>query len=908
MFSRENREKQDSTSTKIPDSTSSLSYPSPTHVNLFARRASASVIPSTIRYNQTGLSTTVMNSQFNHSDNLVGFENPTIERHHLRNGNHNSSSSQSKIENNVNNSSDSGVTEEYSYQGHQGIDLSSEMGNSDTEIRRRGSFNEKKLLTSSPISTEKKKRLRLSFKSLRNPKYTVRSWSENDIPENNPSSQNSNQNHIILTRRSSNLEFYKDSNHNQSSESNISVPLTPSKELKKSPTSSTKSFFSFLGSNTNNNNHSASNRHHFEHGTKNNILNRRHKKTPTLEVKETDKMYKDYDLATGNKIINKYMLVRELGRGVYGKVKLGQDLESGEWVAIKIVDRVTRRRLGPRNNDLTNEQKIRKEIAILKKCVHPHVVRLKEVIDDPMSRKIYLVIEYMEGGEIQWKDDHDNPIMSIDEARRIFRDVVLGLEYLHHQGIIHRDIKPANLLLTADHVVKISDFGVSHFSQRSMPDKNNPAQDMDLVKTAGSPAFFAPELCLPGDFSKDLKSVPTTNLNSKNNYSSSRSSSHSMPVRTQRPPITKAIDVWALGVTLYCFIFGRCPFIADTEFELFFHVIPHQEPEFPSDRLIDDDLKDLFLKLLEKDPQKRITLELVKKHPWVIVDLPNPQKWREETDPMKYKFLTVTDEEVKSAYTLIDRLKKKIRKISMSLGNMTLVNLRRRSKSVSETSTSSPGSTDSSLISTTPDVSPINIRRPESQQTLQISHQRPVSLYGSSFPETFARQKQKDFENFVEETDPSLSSSSSHSTIATNSQVWDRQDVYLPRSGSRQLSTKRRSNHSHSSLNQSWVFTPDEGSDIEESIHNKNVDDKIYNSRTIQNDQNYKQYFNVVSSDPFELETISKENIEIIDTIDSDDDDVGVVFGSNSSRGWNSSQQQSRTHNLQNSNIYVSQK
>ncbi|CAG8434112.1 5300_t:CDS:2 [Diversispora eburnea] len=900
MFPRENRENQDSKNTKIPDSASSLSYPSPTHVNLFARRASASVIPSTIRYNQTDLSTTIMNSQFNHSDNPVGFENPTIERRYLRRGIHNSSSSQSKIENNS--SESSGIGED-SYQGHQGVNISSEMGNSDPEIHKRGSFKEKKFLSPS-ISAEKKKRLRLSFKGLRNPKHTVRSWSENDVPENNPLSQNSNQSHVTLTRHSSNLEFYKDSNHNQSSESNISIPSNPYKELNKS-----KSFFSFLGSNTNNNNH---NRHHFEQSNKNNIFSHRHKKTPTLEVKETHKMYKDYDLATGNKIINKYMLVKELGRGVHGKVKLGQNLESGEWVAIKIVDRVTRRRLGSRNNDLTNEQKIRKEIAILKKCVHPHVVRLKEVIDDPMSRKIYLVIEYMEGGEIQWKDDHDNPIMSIDKAREIFRDVVLGLEYLHHQGIIHRDIKPANLLLTADQVVKISDFGVSHFSQRSMPDKNNPAQDMDLVKTAGSPAFFAPELCLPGDFSKDLKSVTTTSLSSKNNYSSkplSRSNSRFMPVRTQRPPITKAIDVWALGVTLYCFIFGRCPFIADTEFELFFHVIPHQEPEFPSDRPIDDDLKDLLLKLLEKDPQKRITLELVKKHPWVIVDLPNPQKWREETDPMKYQFLTVTDEEVKSAYTIIDRLKKKIRKISMSLGNMTLDNLRRRSKSVS--STSSPGSTDSSLTH----ASPISIRRPESQQTLQISHQRPVSLYGSSFPETYARQKQKDFENFVvEETDPSLSSSSSsHSTIAPNSQVWDRQDVYLPRSGSRQLKMKRRSNHSHSSLNQSWVFTPDEGSDNEELMNNKIVEDKIYNnnSLTIQNDQNCKQYVNVVSSDPFGydgLETISKDNIEIIDTIDSDDDDVGVVFGSNSSRGWNSSQQLRATHNLQNLNISVNQK
>ena len=96
------------------------------------------------------------------------------------------------------------------------------------------------------------------------------------------------------------------------------------------------------------------------------------------------------------------------------------------------------------------------------------------------------------------------------------------------------------------------------------------------------------------------------------NSSESQSPSNSVNTRAQRPPITKAIDIWALGVTLYCFIFGRCPFIADTEFELFFNVIPKQPLEFSKDIPIPDGLKDLLMKLLEKDPNKRITLEEVK--------------------------------------------------------------------------------------------------------------------------------------------------------------------------------------------------------------------------------------------------------------------------------------------------------
>ncbi|CAJ0638148.1 8849_t:CDS:2 [Entrophospora sp. SA101] len=303
-------------------------------------------------------------------------------------------------------------------------------------------------------------------------------------------------------------------------------------------------------------------------------------KVPITEVKETHTISIKYEQTqtTDNKLINQYMLIKELGRGVHGKVKLGKDLETGELVAIKIVERITRRRLGQHNNDLTNEQKIRREISILKKCIHPHVVRLKEVIDDPTSKKIYMVIEYMEGGEIKWKDENDNPLMTINEARQTFRDVVLGLEY----------------------------------------------HDTDLAKTAGSPAFFAPELCCTDK---------------------------------SRPPITKAIDVWALGVTLYCFIFGKCPFIADTEFELFFRVIPHQPLQFPENISISADLKDLLKSLLEKDPLKRITLDEVKKHPWVTADIPDPEKWREETDTRKYQLSRSTSLTQIPTAVIVDRVR-----------------------------------------------------------------------------------------------------------------------------------------------------------------------------------------------------------------------------------------------------------
>jgi hypothetical protein len=106
-------------------------------------------------------------------------------------------------------------------------------------------------------------------------------------------------------------------------------------------------------------------------------------------VTETHHITKDYDPLTGTKRINRYVMLETIGRGVHGKVKIARDTETEEIVAIKIVKRESRRRLG-RRNPFEAEQKIRREIAIMKKCVHPNVVALREVMDDPNSNKIYL--------------------------------------------------------------------------------------------------------------------------------------------------------------------------------------------------------------------------------------------------------------------------------------------------------------------------------------------------------------------------------------------------------------------------------------------------------------------------------------------------------------------------------------
>jgi len=243
------------------------------------------------------------------------------------------------------------------------------------------------------------------------------------------------------------------------------------------------------------------------------------------------------------------------------------------------------------------------------------------------------------------------PCLTISEARNAFRDAVLGLEYLHYQGIIHRDIKPANLLVTSHHRVKISDFGVSYLGRPIRDDEIEQVTETDatelddareLSKTVGTPAFYAPELCYTGDdFVEAIGKVPK---------------------------ITGAIDIWSLGVTLYGMIFGRLPFVSDDEYSMF-QTIVKNDLFIPTKRLkpvelginrhppngyivmnsnkrmeeelayedLDEEIQDLLRRLLIKDPTKRITIKEIKHHPWVLRGLSRPDAWIEGHENLRRK-------------------------------------------------------------------------------------------------------------------------------------------------------------------------------------------------------------------------------------------------------------------------------
>lgn len=264
----------------------------------------------------------------------------------------------------------------------------------------------------------------------------------------------------------------------------------------------------------------------------------------------------------GLKIAN-YRLGKTLGIGSFGKVKLAEHELTGHQVAVKILNR-------KKIKSLRMDEKIGREIQILKLFRHPHIIKLYEVIETPTD--IFMIMEYVSGGEL-FEYIVSNGRLSENEARRFFQQIISSVEYCHRHMVVHRDLKPENLLLDSNANVKIADFGLS-----------NIMKDGDFLKTScGSPNYAAPEV-----ISGQLYAGPE-------------------------------VDVWSCGVILFALLCARLPFDDEYIPNLFKKI---REGIYTIPDHISPEARELISSMLVVDPVKRITMSEIREHPWFRKNLP----------------------------------------------------------------------------------------------------------------------------------------------------------------------------------------------------------------------------------------------------------------------------------------------
>ncbi|XP_041879068.1 maternal embryonic leucine zipper kinase isoform X5 [Corvus kubaryi] len=268
-------------------------------------------------------------------------------------------------------------------------------------------------------------------------------------------------------------------------------------------------------------------------------------------------------------ILKYYELHGTVGTGGFAKVKLARHRLTGEKVAIKIMDKLALQDDLPR---------VKLEIDAMKDLSHQHICRLYHVIETP--KKIFMVLEYCPGGELFdyiISKDH----LSEEEARIFFRQIVSAIAYVHSQGYAHRDLKPENLLIDEEHNLKLIDFGLCAKPKRGL--------DYHLNTCCGSPAYAAPELIQGKAY------------------------------------IGSEADIWSMGVLLYALLCGFLPFDDDNVMAVYRKIMrgKYSIPKWlsPSSTLLLD-------QMLQVDPKKRITVQHLLSHPWLMQGFSDAVQWQ----------------------------------------------------------------------------------------------------------------------------------------------------------------------------------------------------------------------------------------------------------------------------------------
>ncbi|BEJ16684.1 hypothetical protein CspHIS471_0600850 [Cutaneotrichosporon sp. HIS471] len=269
------------------------------------------------------------------------------------------------------------------------------------------------------------------------------------------------------------------------------------------------------------------------------------------------------------KMIGQWKIGRTIGKGSSGRVKIAKHASTDQYAAVKIVpkglimsSRLSMSDAGPKAEKLLLG--IEREIVIMKLIDHPNVLSLYDVWET--NDDLYLVMEYVPGGEL-----FDYLVrkgrLPQHEALHYFQQICYAVDYCHRFNICHRDLKPENLLLDQHKNIKVADFGMAAWQA-----------DENLLETScGSPHYASPEIVAG-------KSYNGT-----------------------------ASDIWSCGIILFALLTGRLPF-DDDNIRTLLQKVKTGQFDMPTD--IDVQARDLLARMLEKEPELRITMAEIMAHPF----------------------------------------------------------------------------------------------------------------------------------------------------------------------------------------------------------------------------------------------------------------------------------------------------
>ncbi|KAI3434192.1 Protein kinase domain-containing protein [Psidium guajava] len=265
--------------------------------------------------------------------------------------------------------------------------------------------------------------------------------------------------------------------------------------------------------------------------------------------------------------MDRYEILKDIGSGNFGVAKLVRDRRSGELFAVKYIERGQK-----------IDQHVQREIMNHRSLKHPNIIRFKEVLLTPTH--LAIVMEYAAGGEL-FERICSAGRFSEDEARFFYQQLISGVSYCHSIQICHRDLKLENTLLDGSPAprLKICDFGYSKSSVLHSQPKS----------TVGTPAYIAPEVFSTKEYDG------------------------------------KIADVWSCGVTLYVMLVGAYPFEDPDDPRNVRKTIQRilgVHYSIPNYVRVSIECKHLLSRIFVANPEKRITMPEIKRHPWFLKNLP----------------------------------------------------------------------------------------------------------------------------------------------------------------------------------------------------------------------------------------------------------------------------------------------